>query len=58
VTNSKPAYLEQLTTRLRDRSAVIGIIGLGYVGLPLTLRYAEAGFRVLGIDIDGAKVDS
>jgi UDP-N-acetyl-D-glucosamine dehydrogenase len=54
---SKPAYLEQLTTRLRERTAVIGIIGLGYVGLPLTLRYAEAGFRVLGIDIDGAKVE-
>jgi UDP-N-acetyl-D-glucosamine dehydrogenase len=55
---SKPAYLEQLTDRLRGRSATIGIIGLGYVGLPLTLRYAEAGFRVLGIDIDTAKVES
>ena len=54
---SKPAYLEQLTARLSERTAVIGIIGLGYVGLPLTLRYAEAGFRVLGIDIDGAKVE-
>jgi len=54
---SKPAYLEQLTTRLRERDAVIGIVGLGYVGLPLTLRYAEAGFRVLGIDIDGNKVE-
>jgi UDP-N-acetyl-D-glucosamine dehydrogenase len=54
---SKPAYLEQLTNRLRDRTAVIGIIGLGYVGLPLTLRYAQAGFRVLGIDIDSAKVE-
>ena len=54
---SKPATLEQLTHKLRDRSAVIGIVGLGYVGLPLTLRYAEAGFRVLGIDIDGAKVE-
>jgi UDP-N-acetyl-D-glucosamine dehydrogenase len=53
---SKPALLEQLTGRLRDRRAVIGIIGLGYVGLPLALRYAEAGFRVLGIDIDGGKV--
>jgi len=53
---SKPAHLEQLTTRLRERTAVIGIVGLGYVGLPLTLRYAEAGFRVLGIDIDGGKV--
>jgi UDP-N-acetyl-D-glucosamine dehydrogenase len=54
---SKPAYLEQLTNRLRDRTAVIGIIGLGYVGLPLTLRYAQAGFRVLGIDIDMNKVE-
>ncbi|MFL6675054.1 MAG: nucleotide sugar dehydrogenase [Massilia sp.] len=53
---SKSVYLEQLTTRLRDRSAVIGIVGLGYVGLPLTLRYAAAGFKVLGIDIDPAKV--
>ena len=55
--DSKPAYLEQLTARLRERTALIGIIGLGYVGLPLTLRYAEAGFRVLGIDIDGSKVE-
>lgn len=54
---SKPLYLEQLTSKLRDRTAVIGIIGLGYVGLPLALRYVESGFRVLGIDIDGAKVE-
>jgi UDP-N-acetyl-D-glucosamine dehydrogenase len=55
--DSKPAYLEQLTTRLRERTALVGIIGLGYVGLPLTLRYVEAGFRVLGIDIDDSKVE-
>jgi UDP-N-acetyl-D-glucosamine dehydrogenase len=54
---TESAHLEQLMVRLRDRSAVIGIIGLGYVGLPLTLRYAAVGFRVLGIDIDEAKVD-
>jgi UDP-N-acetyl-D-glucosamine dehydrogenase len=54
---NKSAYLEQLTAKLRDRSAVIGVIGLGYVGLPLTLRYAAIGFKVLGIDIDVAKVD-
>ena len=53
----KSAHLEQLTAKLRDRSAVIGVIGLGYVGLPLTLRYAAVGFKVLGIDIDAAKVD-
>jgi len=44
-----------LIRRLEDRSAVIGIIGLGYVGLPLALRYAEAGYRVLGFDVDPAK---
>jgi UDP-N-acetyl-D-glucosamine dehydrogenase len=43
-------------TKLQDRTAVIGIVGLGYVGLPLTLRYSEVGFKVLGIDIDAAKV--
>jgi UDP-N-acetyl-D-glucosamine dehydrogenase len=54
---SQSAHLQQLTAKLRDRTAVIGIIGLGYVGLPLTLRYAAVGFRVLGIDIDTAKVE-
>lgn len=54
---NKSAYLEQLCAKLRDRTAVIGIVGLGYVGLPLMLRYAAVGFKVLGIDIDGAKVD-
>jgi UDP-N-acetyl-D-glucosamine dehydrogenase len=49
-------HLQRLIARIEARSAVIGIIGLGYVGLPLSLRYAEAGFRVLGIDIDTAKV--
>lgn len=50
------SHLEQLAGKFRDRSAVIGIVGLGYVGLPLTLRYAAVGFRVLGIDIDANKV--
>ena len=53
----KSVHLEQLLTRLRERHAVIGIIGLGYVGLPLALRYVAEGFHVLGIDIDAAKVD-
>jgi UDP-N-acetyl-D-glucosamine dehydrogenase len=48
--------LAQLVSRLEDRTAVIGIIGLGYVGLPLTLRYAQVGFRVIGFDIDPDKV--
>ncbi|CUI08908.1 nucleotide sugar dehydrogenase [Massilia sp. P8910] len=50
------SHLTRLIEKFDKRSAVIGIIGLGYVGLPLSLRYAEAGFRVLGIDIDPSKV--
>ena len=50
-------HLTRLIARVETRCAVIGIIGLGYVGLPLSLRYAEAGFKVLGIDIDAAKVE-
>ncbi len=44
-----------LIDKLHNHSAVIGIIGLGYVGLPLALRYAEAGYPVLGFDVDPAK---
>jgi UDP-N-acetyl-D-glucosamine dehydrogenase len=47
---------EQLLAKLADKSAVIGIFGLGYVGLPLALRYAEVGYTVLGFDIDPMKV--
>ncbi|MBZ2207321.1 nucleotide sugar dehydrogenase [Massilia soli] len=52
----KPGQLAQLVGKFEDRSAVIGVIGLGYVGLPLSLRYSAVGFRVLGIDIDADKV--
>jgi UDP-N-acetyl-D-glucosamine dehydrogenase len=47
----------QIIDRFNSRQAVIGIVGLGYVGLPLMLRYTGVGFRVLGIDIDPAKVE-
>ena len=47
--------LDGLRGRLRDRTAVVGVIGLGYVGLPQALAFAEAGYRVLGFDIDPAK---
>jgi UDP-N-acetyl-D-glucosamine dehydrogenase len=42
--------------KFKSREAIIGILGLGYVGLPLMLRYNAIGFRVLGIDIDESKV--
>lgn len=42
--------------KFKTKEALIGIVGLGYVGLPLMLRYNAIGFRVLGIDIDESKV--
>ncbi len=49
-------YRQILLNRLDDRSARIAVIGLGYVGLPLAVVFAEAGFHVVGIDNDPAKV--
>ncbi|MGX4803514.1 nucleotide sugar dehydrogenase [Bradyrhizobium guangdongense] len=48
----------RLVTKLKDRTATVGIIGLGYVGLPLLLRYCEVGYRVIGFDVDQSKVDA
>lgn len=48
---------ETLIKHFQARKAIVGIVGLGYVGLPLMLRFQAAGFRVLGIDIDPAKVE-
>ena len=47
---------EGLIGKIKDHQAVVGIVGLGYVGLPLMLRFTEVGFPVLGFDIDEAKV--
>ena len=46
----------QLIVLLEDRRAVVGILGMGYVGQPLALRYAELGYKVIGFDIDAEKV--
>jgi UDP-N-acetyl-D-glucosamine dehydrogenase len=48
---------QQLIGKINNKSAVVAVIGMGYVGLPLTLRFSESGFRVIGLDIDTAKVD-
>ncbi len=45
-----------LSERLRNRTARVAVIGLGYVGLPLAIRLAEAGFEVEGIDVDASRV--
>ena len=47
----------QLILKIKNHQAVIGIVGLGYVGLPLMLRFAEVGYPTLGFDIDKTKVD-
>jgi UDP-N-acetyl-D-glucosamine dehydrogenase len=47
---------ETLLARIADRSALIGIVGLGYVGLPLMSRFVEQGFRVVGFDLDAERV--
>ncbi len=49
--------LQDILDRIGRRSAIVGIAGLGYVGLPLALRFAEEGFRVIGFDIDPDKVE-
>lgn len=47
-----------LIDRIRSRDAVVGIIGLGYVGLPLALLFEDRGFRVIGFDSDPAKPEA
>src|SRR4030066_347082 len=49
--------VNSLLNRINERSALIGIVGLGYVGLPLVLRFCEEGFKVCGFDIDREKAD-
>lgn len=48
----------ELLQRIEQRTAVIGVIGLGYVGLPLAVAFAGAGFRVVGFDVDTTRVDA
>jgi len=47
----------ELLTKIQKRSAQIGIIGLGYVGLPLVFEFCRAGFKVTGFDIDPKKIE-
>ena len=55
--NSSNSTELALRERILSRKACVGIIGLGYVGLPLALAFARKGFQVLGFDLDPAKVD-
>lgn len=48
---------KELVSKINDKRATIGVVGLGYVGLPLILRYSNIGFKVVGFDIDVKKVE-
>src|SRR3972149_1523958 len=50
--------MDSLLNRIERKSARLGIIGMGYVGLPLALEFCKAGFDVTGIDLDKKKIDS
>ena len=45
-----------IKSRIKNHKSTIGVIGLGYVGLPLTIRFSEEGFKTIGFDIDHEKV--
>ncbi len=49
---------DTLLAKIQDRSAIVGVIGLGYVGLPLAMEFARAGFRVIGYDVSQRVVDT
>jgi UDP-N-acetyl-D-glucosamine dehydrogenase len=52
-----PSTSDSFATKLDNRTARIGVIGLGYVGLPLVLLFSEQDFRITGFDIDDKKID-
>jgi UDP-N-acetyl-D-glucosamine dehydrogenase len=53
----KAVTFESLKRKIEDKTARVGIVGLGYVGLPLAAEFAKAGFEVTGIDVLESKVD-
>ena len=55
--NLSGVAIDKLHMRVKKHKSTIGIIGLGYVGLPLSIRFSEEGFKVVGFDIDKEKVD-
>ena len=48
--------LKALLDKFESKKSRVGIVGLGYVGLPLAIRYAECGFSVVGFDVDESKI--
>ena len=55
---SRADLRRELTQRLRDKRARVGVVGLGYVGLPMLLSAVRAGFRGVGVDVDTSRVEA
>ncbi|MCP4252188.1 MAG: nucleotide sugar dehydrogenase [Candidatus Scalindua sp.] len=55
--NDKSSEHLNLLDKIKNREAVVGIIGLGYVGLPLAIHFGLQGFKVIGFDVDESKID-
>jgi len=53
-----PSPVDDLIQKIESRTATVGVIGLGYVGLPLVLLFWESGFRVVGFDVDAGKTEA
>ena len=51
-------HAARLEAKLKDKTAKIGVVGLGYVGLPLAIEFARRGFKTVGIDLDRSKISS
>ncbi len=51
-------YAQELSRRIREGEAVVGVVGLGYVGLPVALTFIASGLAVLGFDVDKAKIEA
>ncbi|WP_078431792.1 nucleotide sugar dehydrogenase [Metabacillus halosaccharovorans] len=51
------SHLDSILSKIENKQAVVGVVGLGYVGLPLAVEKAKAGFKVIGFDVQQSRVD-
>src|SRR4051794_21034735 len=58
VSATRSSSYTELASKIKAKTARVGVVGLGYVGLPLAVEYAKAGFSVTGIDVQNSKIDS
>ncbi len=49
--------IDKLLSRIENKEITVGVVGLGYVGLPLAVEFGKAGIRTIGIDVNKARVD-